>query len=272
MTKIKTILITGSTDGLGLATALMLAEEGHRVLIHGRSEQKLTHAAALIEKQTGTPVAGSYRADLSDLRAVSALADDITAQHPQLDALINNAGVFILPASAARGTMDMRILVNMVAPYLLTKKLLPLLGAQGRVVNLSSAAQSHLSPAVLTQSSPIPDGLAYAQSKLGVTMWTNALAAQAAGRDDMPLFVSVNPKSFLATPMVRAAYGVSGSDVRVGADILCRAALSEEFARANGKYYDNDIARFTSPHRSALDLKQCQDLVHAMDRVIAPYC
>ncbi len=265
----KTILITGSTDGLGFATAMMLLGAGQRVLIHGRSAAKLQKAQQQLFAQTGQEVAAAYLADLSDITAVFKLAQRIREEYKSLDVLNNNAGVYAVAQPMTSYGIDARFVVNMVAPYALTKALLPMMGAGGRVVNLSSAAQSPVNLELLSRGMQLPDSLAYAQSKLGVTMWTNALAAEYAKDECAPLFVSVNPKSYLATPMVRAAYGLEGSDVRVGADILCRAALSDEFAHANGKYFDNDSARFASPHPDALQLPKCLALVAAMDQFIS---
>ncbi len=264
----KTILITGATDGLGLATAKMLCEQGQRVIIHGRSDQKIEKTCRAIFSETGMAVAGAYKADLSDLEQVRELAERVKSEHHHLDVLINNAGVYTMADPIASNGLDARLVVNMIAPYLLTRELMPLLGAGSRVVNLSSAAQAPISPSRLSVKGALPDGLAYAQSKLGVTMWTNALAAEYAAQADSPIFVSINPKSFLATPMVQSAYGVSGTDVRQGAEILTRAALSDDFAQANGRYYDNDRARFASPHPDGLNLPLCQQLVAAMDQIL----
>ena len=68
-----------------------------------------------------------------------------------------------------------------------------------------------------------------------------------------PVVVAVNPASFLGTKMVKEAYGTSGNDIGIGADILARAATSDEFATASGRYYDNDAGRFADPHPDALD-------------------
>jgi hypothetical protein len=62
---------------------------------------------------------------------------------------------------------------------------------------------------------------------------------------------------------------VAGSDLRIGAEILCRAALSEEFATASGLYFDNDIGRFTSPHPDALDDQKCGEVVRVIEAVLA---
>ena len=78
----KTILITGATDGIGLLTAKTLTAEGHNVLLHGRSADKLEAAAREVG---GNPE--TYRADLSLLGDVNALVADVRAKHDTLDAV-----------------------------------------------------------------------------------------------------------------------------------------------------------------------------------------
>jgi len=83
------------------------------------------------------------------------------------------------------------------------------------------------------------------------------------------VLIAVNPGSFLATKMVREAYGSSGRDISQGVDILLRAALSEEFASAGGRYFDNDSGRFADPHPEALDIEKGQALLDVMDGMLA---
>ncbi len=78
---------------------------------------------------------------------------------------------------------------------------------------------------------------AYAQSKLAITMWSRIMAEKL---KDGPMIVAVNPGSLLASKMVKEGFGVAGNDLSIGADILTRATLSDEFANASGKYFDND--------------------------------
>lgn len=267
----KTILITGSTDGLGYATAKMLLKAGHRVYLHGRSADKIARAQQQFREDTGTREAGSFVTDLSDLKQVRQLASDIRSKITHLDALINNAGVFNLDEPLTADGLDARFVVNMIAPYFLTCELRSILDSTSRVVNLSSAAQAPVEMRALKGELKLPSNLAYAQSKLGVTMWTNALAAEAEQSANAPLYVSVNPKSFLGTSMVRKAYGMAGVNVNIGADIICRAALSEEFAHANGKYFDNDSQRFAAPHPDGNNPQKCKALVAAMNQLIKQY-
>ena len=90
----KSILLTGATDGIGLETAKLLAAEGHTLLLHGRSDAKLERATQELAQIDGAGVTETYRADLSDLSEVEALASAVAEKHSNLDVLINNAGVF----------------------------------------------------------------------------------------------------------------------------------------------------------------------------------
>lgn len=262
----KTILLTGATDGIGLAAAGMLLKEGHTVLLHGRSATKLEGAAQALAPDAAGGGIETYVADLSRMYDVLEMIKAVKKKHTRLDVLINNAGVYVAPMTVTPDALDFRFAVNTVAPYLLTKRLLPLMGASSRVVNVSSAAQAPLDPTELGAPSNAPDGAVYARSKLALTMWTGAVARSlgAAG----PMLVSVNPKSMLGTKMVKEAYGVHGADVRIGAEILCRAALSDEFADASGKYFDNDSGRFASPHPDALDSVKCEHIVRVLDAIL----
>lgn len=79
--------------------------------------------------------------------------------------------------------------------------------------------------------------------------------------------IPVNPASFLGSKLVKDAYGVDGNDL-AGADILCRAALSDEFANASGRYFDNDSGLFKDPHNDALDPTKNRKLVEVIERLL----
>ncbi|MEM7503872.1 MAG: SDR family NAD(P)-dependent oxidoreductase [Pseudomonadota bacterium] len=262
----KTILLTGATDGIGLETAKLLSGSGHTLLVHGRSATKLTDTERVLSSIEGAGVVETYRADLSSVADVEAFASAITENHSTIDVVINNAGVFSTPKPVTDDGYDVRFIVNTISPYLLTKRLLPLLPIDGRVINLSSAAQSPVSLRALAGETRLTDNQAYAQSKLAITMWSFHLAQTLA--DKGPAIIAVNPGSLLASKMVKDAYGVAGSDLGIGADILVRAALSEEFADASGRYFDNDQGQFSRPHADALDSAKNDKLVEAIENVL----
>lgn len=264
----KTILITGSTDGIGLEAARMLVAAGHHVLLHGRNTAKLEAAEQMLADSAQPGQISSYLADLSDMTQVVSLAEAISAKHSQLDVLINNAGIFKTSEPITSDDLDVRFVVNTLAPYLLVQRLMPLLDKTGRIVNLSSAAQSPVDLDAMAGKVKLDsDFNAYAQSKLAITAWSRHMAL--ALGDSGPMVVAINPASMLGTKMVKDAFGVAGADIGIGADILVRAALSDEFATASGQYYDNDARQFGPPHPDALDAQKSAILVQEMENLIA---
>jgi len=181
--------------------------------------------------------------------------------------LINNAGVFKTPNPITKNGMDVRFIVNTIAPYSLTQKLLPLMGASGRVINLSSAAQSPVDVSTLAGKQKLSDDFsAYAQSKLALTMWSRNLAQL--HKEKGLVIIAVNPGSLLATKMVKEGFNTPGNDISIGSDILVRAALSDEFSSATGLYYDNDSKQFSSPHPDATDLQKIDEVVRTIDEIL----
>ena len=263
----KTILITGATDGIGLETAKALTQQGHHVLIHGRNPAKVSKVLAALSRLSRSAIIESYIADLSTLSDVDKLATQIKNNHKRLDILINNAGVYKVSDITTSDNLDVRFAVNTIAPYLLTQQLLPLFDATGRIVNLSSAAQSTVDlEALISPNAGELDGPIYAQSKLALTMWSINLAHQLGSNG--PSILPVNPASFLGSKLVKDAYGLDGNDLGIGADILCRAAMSDEFANASGKYFDNDSGLFKDPHTDALNPAKNRKLVEVLDQLL----
>ncbi|OEE58271.1 oxidoreductase [Enterovibrio norvegicus FF-454] len=262
----KTLLLTGATDGIGFETAKKLAADGHTLLLHGRNSAKLEQAKNALADAYPNAKFDTYLADLSDLSQVVTMAEQIKAKYSSIDVLINNAGVFKVPTAVTKEGYDVRFMVNTLAPYVLTKALLPSMEADSRVVNLSSAAQAPVNLEALRGRQELSDSAAYSQSKLAITMWS-FLLAQTLG-SDAPVLIAVNPASFLGSKMVKEAYGSEGKDLSIGADVLVDAALSDKFAEASGRYFDNDIGAFTQPHSDALDSSKNEALVMAMDEML----
>lgn len=258
----KTILITGATDGIGLLTAQALAAEGHRILLHGRNAAKLEAAAKSVGGTTE-----QYLADLSNMADVHGLAANIRAKHSQVDVIINNAGILKAPNTETPDGHDIRFVVNTFAPYALTRDLLPIIPTDGRVVNLSSAAQAPVDLDAMLGRKKLDDMGAYAQSKLAITIWSREMAEEL---PDGPVIVAVNPGSLLASKMVKEGFGIAGNDLSIGVNILREAALGASFADASGKYFDNDSGQFAQPHAAALDTAHSADVMQAIQNVLTP--
>ncbi|MGF1727627.1 SDR family NAD(P)-dependent oxidoreductase [Photobacterium nomapromontoriensis] len=263
----KTILLTGATDGIGLETAKTLVAQGHHLLLSGRNSDKLAAVEVQLSSISTAGKIETYTADLSNLADVDMLTKTISEHHTRLDVIINNAGIFSTPHSITADGLDVRFVVNTISPYLLTKALLSQMPNRGRVINVSSAAQSTIDYDALTGNKSLTDGEAYAQSKLAITMWSRALAISLGNHG--PAIIAVNPASMLGSKMVKNAFGVTGGGLHIGADILCRAALSEEFNNANGLYFDNDLGRFSQPHPDAMDDQKVTQVVAQIEKIIA---
>jgi NAD(P)-dependent dehydrogenase (short-subunit alcohol dehydrogenase family) len=263
----KRTLITGATDGIGFETAKILVSRGHHVLIHGRSEAKLQQVARSLKSLSSDASIESYLADLSNITEVESLANTVAAKGNQLDALINNAGVLSTSDPMTSNGLDVRFVVNAIAPYLLTMRLLSRMDSSGRVVNVSSAAQKPVDMAAFRGERQLEDLEAYSQSKLALTMWSRGLADKLGA--DGPAIIAVNPGSLLSSKMVHQAFGVPGKDITIGANILVRAALDEEFADASGHYFNNDAGDFGPPHADALDAEKNAAIIDHLESILA---
>ena len=267
----KTILITGSTDGIGKLAAIKFAKDGHKVYLHGRNSEKLDNVITEIQKLSNNQKVKGFVADFSDLDAVKKMGQQVNEEVPKLDVLINNAGIFKTPAALTKDGLDIRFAVNYFAPFILTEALLPLLqkGTAPRIINLSSAAQAPVSYDALSGKSPLHEQAAYAQSKLALTMWSFHLAK---AQNDITV-IALNPGSLLNTNMVREAYGKFWSPADKGANIIYGLAVSEEYKDITGKYFDNDkgakVGAFGDAHQDAYDDEEIEKLMAVTKEIIA---
>lgn len=170
------IAITGASDGIGAAAARELSARGHSVLLIGRNEAKLAPIAGELD-------APFLVADLSSLDAVAELAATIQKDHPQLRQLVNNAGGFF--GNARSETVDgfeLTFQVNYLAPYLLTRLLLPELQRnRGTVINTSSGmagVMGRIDLSNLQLSRGFNPARAYANSKLAQILFTRELKSR----------------------------------------------------------------------------------------------
>ena len=254
-TESQTILITGSTDGVGRRVAERLAEGSAPVLVHGRDRRR---GERLIEEinSAGKGSAELYTADLASLTEVRRLAAAVTAEHDRLDVLINNAGI---GSTGPRGPgrevsadgFELRFAVNYLAGFLLTYLLLPTLlrSAPARIVNVASAGQSPIDfdDVMLTRS--YGGGRAYTQSKLAQIMFTFDLAHELEGKG-----VTVNalhPATYMDTTMVRQSGTRPLSTVDEGADAIIALAVAPDLAGKSGLYFDR--RRQARPDAQAYD-------------------
>ncbi|MFJ9707764.1 SDR family NAD(P)-dependent oxidoreductase [Streptomyces sp. NPDC101234] len=249
-----TILITGATSGLGRYVAFELVRSGHVVLAHGRDPARTEQLVAELRTEGD---AEGFVADLASLAQVRELGAQVAEAHPDLDVLINNAGVGAgTPGSGRELSSDgheLRLAVNYLAPVALTRALLPVLrtNAPARIVNVGSAGQELLDFADPEFTRGYQGFAAYCRAKFALAAHTFALAEELAGTG-----VAVNvlhPATFMDTAMVREGGVAPWSTVADGAPGVLALATQDlgtggyfdgtSKARAHEATYDKDVQK-----------------------------
>jgi NAD(P)-dependent dehydrogenase (short-subunit alcohol dehydrogenase family) len=237
----KTVLVTGSTDGVGRYVASKLAASGARVLIHGRDAGRAEALGNEI-KRAGRGEAVFYQADLSSLAGARQLADKVLAENDRLDIFISNAGIGSRTQGAERRTSadghELRFAVNYLSGFLLASLLLPLLkaSAPSRIVNVASLGQHPLDFEDVMLTKDYTGGRAYAQSKLAQIMFTIDLARELKGSG-----VTVNalhPATYMNTTMVREGGITPISTVEQGGEAILHLAIGGDVAGNTGLFFN----------------------------------
>jgi NAD(P)-dependent dehydrogenase (short-subunit alcohol dehydrogenase family) len=234
----KTVLVTGSTDGVGRYVAERLGERGARVIVHGRDRARGEAVVKRVKGQGGD--ARLLIADLSSLAEVRSLAEAAQRQTEGVDVLVSNAGI------GASGTQrelsadgyELRFAVNYLAGFLLTRLLLPALESRGasRIVNVASAGQQAIDLADVMLTRGYSGARAYRQSKLAQIMFTFDLAQELAGRN-----VAVNclhPATFMDTTMVRLSGVQPISTVEEGGAAILQLVDESSLEGVSGRYFN----------------------------------
>jgi NAD(P)-dependent dehydrogenase (short-subunit alcohol dehydrogenase family) len=237
----KTVLVTGSTDGVGRLVARHLAEQGAHVLVHGRDLQRGEQVLEQI-RAAGRGAAAFLPADFSSLAALRQLAETIRQNYDRLDILINNAGIGSGGSVAQRETSqdgyELRFAVNYLSGFLLTRLLLPLLTVSkpARIVNVSSLGQHPIDFDDVMLTRNYTGGRAYTQSKLAQIMFTFDLARELESET-----ISANclhPATYMATTMVRQSGATPISTVQEGAEAIFNLAVSKNLNGHSGEFYN----------------------------------
>ena len=244
----RTVLVTGATDGIGRQTAIELARQGAKVLIHGRDKARGAKVLDEINRDNCNENLVLYLADFSSFADVKRMADEIKREQSELHVLINNAGTFSKDKLMTKYGLEMNFAVNHLAPFLLTMLLLDLLkaSAPARIINVSSNAHRNITEVDFAnlQAERSYDGFdAYGLSKLGNILFTNELAERLEGSGVTAN--SLHP-GVISTKMQRASYNLDGADVVEGARTPVYLATSPEVEGVTGKYFSRMAEKPTS--------------------------
>lgn len=214
----QTILITGSTDGIGKLTALQFAKLGAHVLVHGRNKEKLSAVVDELKNLSGNEKVEGLEADFSSLDDVRLLAEEVIHHYSQIDVLINNAGVGFVDGIKSKDGYELRFAVNYLAPFLFTQLILPSLrnAVPSRIINVSSVGQHPIDFDDIMLERKFDSVKAYRQSKLALIMFTIDLADRL--KDENITVNSLHPGTYLNTNMVRSAGLTPWGNPETGAD------------------------------------------------------
>ena len=255
----RTVLVTGGTSGIGLATALGLAAMGAHIAITGRDRERTEGAAREIRAAGGGQV-DAFVADLSSQSEVRRLADEVLQSLPRIDVLVNNVGGYWNTRQVTADGLERTFALNYLAPFLLTNLLLDRLeqSAPARVVTVSSGAHpaGRIDFDDLQGERSYSGARAYSQSKLATVLFTYELA-----RRVQTYAVTANA---LHPGVVRTSFGAEdpGGVQRLlvpfvrpflkspaqGAATSIHLASSPDLEQVTGRYFANCKPKRSSKH------------------------
>ena len=265
----KIVLITGSSSGIGLATAEALAAKGAEIILVARSEQKLKEAAQQITSKTGSKKICFYIADFSSQKSIRSLAAQVKKDYQKIDVLINNAGAVFPDFKLSEDGLEMTIATNHFAYFLLTSLLLDLIKKSdyARIINVASG--SHYKGKIdfdsFTKEKDYFITKAYAQSKLANVLFTFNLAERL---KDTQITVNCLHPGFVKTDIGNKdtqwyskffwtlASGLAGISLEDGAKTSVYLASSDEVKGVTGKYYDKCKEKEPTPLAKDVELQK----------------
>jgi len=233
----KTILITGSTDGIGKQTALELAELGHQIIIHGRKEERCLNTINEIKSKVKSSNLDFVVADFSNIEEVKSMGEKIKSRYSVIDVLINNAGVYLKKRQTNEQVIELTFMINHLAHFYLTYLLIDLIkkSNDGRIINVSSIAHEsadYYEDFFLEKH--YSGYTAYANSKLYNILFTYALHRRL--KDSNVKVFALHP-GVISTKLLYEGFRISGSPLSVGAETPVYLATSEEVKNLSGKYF-----------------------------------
>lgn len=247
----KTVLVTGSTDGLGRELARSFAAQGAHVIVHGRDAGRGEALVAEIQ-HGGKGSARFIAADFASIAAVREFADTVAADYPRLDLLVNNAGIALGADSPRRTSADgheLQFAVNYLAGWVLVNRLQPALqaAAPSRIINVASGSAHPIDFDDVMLERPGAARRGYGQSKLAQITMTRALAPsfRLAGIT----MVAAHPATRMDTTMIQGLGVRPESTVAQGRDHILGLATARVLQP--GAYYRD--GQPADPHPQAGD-------------------
>lgn len=236
----KIYFVSGSTDGIGKQTAMMLAGNERTVIIHGRTEEKCRAVQNEIESIYPGCSTDIAVGDLSSLENVRVLAYDLHSRFDRIDVLVNNAGVFMNQRILTPDGFETTFAVNHLSVFLLTNLLMPLLEkpSSSRIITVSSVAHRNgrIDLADLNSEHSFSGYSAYATSKLMNILFTFELAERLKGKK---ITANCLHPGVVGTKLLKTGFnGMTGNDsLEEGAATSVYLATSSDVDDVSGKYF-----------------------------------
>ncbi|MGH4033317.1 SDR family NAD(P)-dependent oxidoreductase [Actinomycetota bacterium Odt1-20B] len=267
----RTVLITGTTQGLGRGIAYDLAARGDTVLLHGRDHTRLEAVAADLRAAERDATVRTYLADLSDLDQVHDMAAQVRAAEPRLDVLVNNAIASGGPEPRSRRVSvqghELHFAVNHLAAYALARDLLPLLtaSAPARIVNVSSTGRQAIdfNDVMLKQDYEVM--ASYRRSKLAMIMATFDLAEEL--QDSGVTVNTLIPALGMDTQAVREVGITPTTSLDEGVRPTVRLITDPGLESTTGRFFDQ-YTEITA-HEQAYDAEARKQLMELTRELIA---
>jgi NAD(P)-dependent dehydrogenase (short-subunit alcohol dehydrogenase family) len=252
------ILITGGTRGIGLYTAMGLAQKGAHVIIVGHNADHGEDAVRKINEQAGPDAVRFIRADLSVMAEIRELGEKVLEETQSVDVLVNNVGGFFRQRRETADGLEMTFALNHISYFLLTGLLLPHIrrSEMGRIVNVSSDAhrQAQMDFDDLQFEERYPPFKAYARTKLENLLFTYELDRRL-GDEGVTVNALhpgfVNSKLYrhmgILTPLVDLFAWIAGKSSEEGAETPIYLAGSPDVSDISGKYFVDREMEDSSP-------------------------
>ncbi len=255
------ILITGANDGIGKATAIGLAQTKARVIVHARNSQSAQKTMHEIVQKTGNKNIHLEICDLASMEQVRNLAYRIMRNFPDINVLVNNAGVFLNERIVTEDGFEATFAINHLSHFLLTNMLLDVLIQNGpsRIVNVSSMTHdsSPINKENIMLESDYTGYKAYSQSKLANILFTYALHRRLQDQGHRNVCVNALHPGVINTKLLEAGWGLMGDpSLDHGAQLSIYLAADSRVEGISGKYFSEMSEKKSASVSYAQDVQE----------------